>query len=287
MATPEQMQRARELFPGYSWMLDIPELADIIGRAADEQWAADRIQGALQGTTWWRERNTVARRWQELAASDPAEAQRQQNALALQMRQWAASVGLQVSADEAAYIAGLSLSAGQGEAEWKGSIYQRFAGDLGQRPSTVRDQMGAMAAQYAVPIADPTMDKWAQDLATGMIDMNTYESYLREQAKSLFPGLANAIDRGITVQQYVQPYAQVAVQELGVNPAEIDWRDPKWNTAIHRVDPRSGQPSAMSLSDWTKELRTNAVYGFDQTQRAQEQAAQLSQALLERFGRAA
>jgi hypothetical protein len=147
--------------------------------------------------------------------------------------------------------------------------------------------MGQMAAKYAVPLSDQIVDKWSQDLATGMVDMNVYESYLREQAKSLFPGLANAIDRGITVDQYVQPYAQIAVQELGVNPAEIDWRDPKWNTAIHRIDPKTGVPTAMSLSDWTKELRTNSVYGFDQTQRAQEQAAALGQALLQRMGRAA
>ena len=287
MATPEQMQQARELFPGYAWMLDIPELADIIGRAAEERWAADRIQGALQGTGWWRERNTIARQWQELTQTDPAEATRQQNMLALQMRQWAASVGLQITADDAAYVAGLSLARGASESEWKGGIYQEFAGVRGQRPSTVRDQMGAMAAQYAVPLSDQTVDKWSQDLATGMVDMNMYESYLREQAKSLFPGLSNAIDRGITVQQYVQPYAQIAVQELGLNPGEIDWRDPKWNTAIHRVDAKTGVPTSMSLADWTKELRTNAVYGFDQTQRAQEQAAALSQGLLQRFGRAA
>jgi hypothetical protein len=287
MATPEQMQQARDLFPGYAWMLDVPELADIIGRAAEERWIADRIQGALQGTNWWRERNTVARRWQELVQTDPAEARRQQLALALQMRQWAASVGLQVSSDEASYIAGLTLAGGASESEWKGSIYQQFAGVQGQQPTTVREQMGQMAAKYAVPLSDQIVDKWSQDLATGMVDMNVYESYLREQAKSLFPGLANAIDRGITVDQYVQPYAQIAVQELGVNPAEIDWRDPKWNTAIHRIDPKTGVPTAMSLSDWTKELRTNSVYGFDQTQRAQEQAAALGQALLQRMGRAA
>lgn len=287
MATPEEIQKAKELFPGFAWMLDVPDLAGIITQAAAEQWTADRIQGAIQGTQWWKDRNTIARKWSELSQTDPAEAQRQIGLLATQMMQWSSSVGLRMTTDEARYVASLSLSAGQGEAEWKANIYKQYTQVAGQQPTPIRDQLSIKAADYAIPMSSQIMDKWAQDLATGMVDMNTYESYLREQAKSLFPGLSNAIDRGITVSQYVQPYAQIAVQELGVNPQEIDWRDPKWSTAIHRVDPKTGVPTSMSLSDWTKELRTNSVYGYDQTQKAQEEAAMLGNALLQRFGRAA
>lgn len=287
MATPEEIQKARELFPAYAWMLDVPDLAGIITQAAAEQWTADRIQGAIQGTQWWRDRNTVARRWQELTQSDPAEATRQQNLLATQMMQWASSVGLRVTQDEARFVAGLALSGGQGESEWKANIYKQFTTVAGQQPTTVRDQLSIKASQYAIPMSDTIMDKWAQDIATGMVDMNTYESYLREQAKSLFPGLTNALDRGITVSQYVQPYAQIAVQELEIAPESIDWRDPKWNTAIHKVDPKTGVPTSMSLSDWTRELRTNTIYGYDQTQKGQQQAAMLGNALLQQFGRAA
>lgn len=287
MATAEQMQRVRELFPAYAWMLDVPDLANIISQAADEQWAADRIQGALQGTQWFKDRSAVARQWAELSQSDPAEAKKQQSSLAVQMRQWASSVGLTVSADEAMYIAGLSLSAGQTQAEWQANIYRQYTEVAQQRPTVVVDQLKMKASEYAVPLSDAVMNKWSQDIAIGMVDMNTYESYLREQAKSLFPGLANAIDRGITVSQYVQPYAQVAVQELGINPQEIDWRDPKWGMAIQQTDPKTGTSAAMSLADWTRELRTNDVFGYDKTPKAQEQATMLSQALLKRFGSAA
>lgn len=287
MATAEQIQKVKELFPAYSWMLDVPDLANIITQAADEQWAADRIQGALQGTQWFKDRSALARQWAELSQSDPGEAKKQQSALAVQMRQWASSVGLTVSADEAMYIAGLSLSAGQSQNEWQANIYRQYTENAKQRPTVVVDQLKMKASEYAIPLSDAVMNKWSQDIATGMVDMNTYESYLREQAKSLFPGLSNAIDRGITVAQYVQPYAQVAVQELGINPQEIDWRDPKWNMAIQRTDPKTGMSSAMSLSDWTRELRTNDVFGYDKTPKAQEQATMLSQALLQRFGSAA
>ena len=287
MATPEQIQKVKELFPAFSWMLDVPDLANIITQAADEQWAADRIQGALQGTQWFKDRSALARQWTELLQSDPAEARKQQSALAVQMRQWASSVGLTVSADEAMYIASLSLGNGESQAEWQANIYRQYTQAAGQKPTVVVDQLKARAYEYAIPLSDSVMLKWSQDIATGMADMNTYESYLREQAKSLFPSLSNAIDRGITVNQYVQPYAQVAVQELGINPQEIDWRDPKWNMAIQRTDPKTGTSTAMSLADWTREIRTNDVFGYDKTPKAQEQATMLSQALLQRFGSAA
>ena len=287
MATAEEIQRAKELFPGFSWMLDVPDLAGIITQAADEQWAVDRIQAAIQGTQWWKDRNTIGRQYQELVQTDPAEATRQRQMLATQMRQWASSVGLTVAANEADFIANLALQNGNSEAEWKANIYKQYTTVAGQKPTPVQDQMTAKAAEYAIPISDQTMAKWAQDLSTGMVDMNTFESYLREQAKSLFPGLSNAIDRGITVAQYVQPYAQIAVQELGINQNEIDWRDPKWNTAIHQIDPKTGASTSMSLSDWTRELRTNSVYGFDQTERAKDQAMQLSNSILQQFGRVA
>ena len=203
------------------------------------------------------------------------------------MRQWASSVGLTVSADEAMYIASLSLGNGESQAEWQANIYRQYTQAAGQKPTVVVDQLKARAYEYAIPLSDSVMLKWSQDIATGMADMNTYESYLREQAKSLFPSLSNAIDRGITVNQYVQPYAQVAVQELGINPQEIDWRDPKWNMAIQRTDPKTGTSTAMSLADWTREIRTNDVFGYDKTPKAQEQATMLSQALLQRFGSAA
>lgn len=278
---------ARKLYPDLAWMLDIPEVGSILVRAALEGWDSGRLTSAIHATSWWTQRNDAQRAWMELSTTNPGQAETQQRSLASQMMAWASQNGITMTQDEAIYIAGLALTNGNSQAEWQAAIVKRYIGENGQSAQPVIDQLKAMASQYAVPMSEATIKQWEMQILTGQVNQATFESYLREQAKSLFPGLANAIDRGITVAQYVQPYAQIAVQELGINPNEIDWTNPKWNTAIHQIDPKSGTPVAMSLSDWTRTLRSDPIYGYGESQRGMEQASSLGQALAQMFGVAA
>lgn len=281
------INQIRTQYPNMAWMLDVPDLANILIRAGTEQWDDGRVVAAIQATQWWKDRNQQARSFEEMLNTDPASAEQQVSSLATQMMQFAARNGMSLSSAQSIYIARESLVKGRTQQEWQQNLTTFLTGQAGQTSTVQAGNLKALAAQYAVPMSDATISKWAQDMMTGMVDENTFRAYLVEQAKSLFPSLSNALDRGITVQQYVQPYAQIAAQELEINPNDIDWRDMKWSSALHQIDPKTGSPVSMSLSDWTRELRTNPVYGFDTTIRAQEQAAQLGQALLQRLGRAA
>lgn len=280
------VNQIRSTYPNMAWMLDVPELADVILKAGIEQWDEGRVVAAAQATQWWKDRNAQGRAFEQLQQTDPGSANQQADALRDEMLRWAGAQGFNLTEAQAQYIARESLVKGRTPQEWQANI-TNWAFSQGQSPVALGTKLNQLAAEYAVPISGETLKQWERNVLTGKADEATFTAYLQEQAKSLFPSLSNAIDRGITVRQYVAPYQEVAVQELGVNPAEIDWRDPKWSAAIHRIDPRTGDPVAMSLSDWSKELRTNSIYGFDSTQKAQEQASQLSQALLDRFGRAA
>lgn len=277
--------QAQSLYPQYAWALQQPELASVLVKAAQEQWDEGRTASAIQGTEWWKSRSEAQRQWAQISGTDPGEANRLREQKIQEILNWGSQNGIPITRDEAAYVAGGALDNGMPPQEWQALLAAEFIGRRGQSAAPVADQLNAMASEYAVPMSGETLRQWEQNILSGQADQNTFRAYLAEQAKSLFPSLSNAIDRGITVKQYVASYQEIAVQELGINPEEVDWRDPKWNTAIHRQTQNG--PVAMSLSEWTRELRTNSVYGYDQTQRAQEQAAQLGQALLERFGRAA
>lgn len=281
------MNHIREMYPTLAWMLAVPELADLLIKAGMENWEPGRIKAAIEGTQWWKDRNQSARNFEEQLNSDPATAEQQVQSLKTQVLQFARQNNMNVSDAEALFIARDSLRLGRTQQEWQASVVGKYGAASASGASPTAQQLKALAAQYAVPMSDATLQKWVQDMLTGMVDQNTFRAYLIEQAKSLFPSLANALDRGITVQQYVAPYQEIAAQELGINVADIDWTDPKWSTAIHRIDPKTGQPVSMSLSDWQKELRTNPIYGFDQTTRAKDQATALGQNLLERLGFAA
>lgn len=276
-----------KLYPTMAWMLDVPDLAKIVIDAGINQWDEGRILSALQATEWWKARNEAARAQEGLYRTDPATWEMNKSAIETQIKQFASVNGITLTADEAAYIAFQAYTKGWSSGEWQAQIVNQFMGVGGQGAAPVGSRLNQMAAEYAVPLSDATLRQWEQQILTGMADENTFRAYLQEQAKSLFPGLANAIDRGITVQQYVAPYAEIAVQELGINPADIDWRDPKWSAAIHKIDSSTGAPTSMSLADWTRELRTNSIYGFAETTRAKELASQLGTGLAQMFGRAA
>lgn len=163
-----------------------------------------------------------------------------------------------------------------------------YAMDPASADAKVKDEaskMRQLADQYALDLADVTLEQWARKELSGEIGEDGFGEYLREQAKSMFPSLAKAIDQGITVDQYADPYRQTAARMLEIAPESIRWSDPKWNRALQTIDPQTGQRVSMSLADWQTLIRTDAAYGFDRTSQAQAAAAEFAGQLAKTFGR--
>jgi hypothetical protein len=137
---------------------------------------------------------------------------------------------------------------------------------------------------YGVPLSDFASSMAGRQLNAGMVDINSITGSAITAAKSLYPGLSDMLDRGITVRQAADPYLQIAQQELGVDPTTVSLTDPKWNRAINSIDGSSGQRVSMSLSDWTKTIRSDSSYGYDKTDAAQTKAAQLNTQLRQLMG---
>jgi hypothetical protein len=141
--------------------------------------------------------------------------------------------------------------------------------------------------EYALTMADVTLQQWSRKILSGEVEGGAFDAYLKEQAKSLFPTLAGAIDAGFTVRQYADQYAQRASQRLGIAPESINFSDEKWRRALVRIDPKTGERSAMNLDEWDNEIRTNPIYGYDNSAEAIGSAAKFAQQIGERFGKVA
>ena len=152
-------------------------------------------------------------------------------------------------------------------------------GQAGQNITRLRQ----IADDYLVPISDGTLAEWAKNMLKGEVDEEMFRKTMVEQAKSLFPGLAQALDRGISVRQYVNPYVELAARELELNPTAIDLKDPKWSKPLFQTT-KDGQPSQMSLAEWQTELRRNTQYGWQNTKAARAEASTFALGLLEDFG---
>jgi hypothetical protein len=138
-----------------------------------------------------------------------------------------------------------------------------------------------------VPISNQRLDQWTTNVLRGEASPEDFESYLKAQAKSLWddPQLQAALDRGVTTDQYLDPYREMAAQELEMNPEDINWLgSPKWSKAIF-AQGKDGSRNIRSLADWQRELRTNAVYRYDQTSGARDAAAQFTTELATMFGK--
>jgi hypothetical protein len=138
------------------------------------------------------------------------------------------------------------------------------------------------AGQYYVPMSDQALQGWTQKIIGGQITADSFSAYLKEQAKSLFPGLANAIDQGITVQHYTDPYRQIAAQTLELNPDSVDFSSPKFSPALYQKDAKTGANTSMTLSDFGTYLR--GLPDYAKTNQANQQVADFGSSLLNTFG---
>lgn len=270
-----------------AWAVNVPELKAIFDQAVNENWDEARIIGAISATPWWKTTADTARLWQEKRAQDPATADRLFTQQRAQLLDQASQLGISLAGTDFDAMVERSLSLGLDQNQITDMLLAAGGQVTPGLLTSTQDQLRAQAANYAVPISTQTLATWAQQIAGGAATPDGFVSYLHEQAKSLFPALAAAIDSGITVRQYAEPYVQIASNELGLNPRDINLSDTKWSRAISGIDPATNTPAAMSLYDWTRLIRTDETYGYDKTPGALADATQVKDTLLKQMGFAA
>jgi hypothetical protein len=120
---------------------------------------------------------------------------------------------------------------------------------------------------------------------------NKATEQFQQQAAGLYPTLAAQIKAGNTVQNLTAPYLTVAQAVTGVPSSTMMTEQQggglsKWSNFLQGgTDPKTGQPTTMTLDQWKKTLMQDPQYGFQKTQGAQDMAEQLSSAILNEFGR--
>lgn len=282
--------RIKQEHPDIFSLLNKPGIMDVaaqIMRAEDSgtPWTDAQITSALQATPYYQTTSTEQRSWDILQATDPATAHERGMTSARSVVDLEQQLGIQLTSDQTWNLSVQATINGWDPTRIRYEMLQlkdtaTSGGDIAANAAQVK----SLANSYGVPLSDNSTLTWAKQLASGIIDQDAVKGYLVEQAKSLFPALSGALDRGVTVQQYVDPYLQIAQQELGVNPAGVSLTDPKWSQILNQVDPKSGQRVTMSLDQALKTFRTDPSFGYDQTSQAANSATALATQLSQKFG---
>ena len=148
--------------------------------------------------------------------------------------------------------------------------------------ATTEQQIRQIAGQYLIPMSPQAMERWMEQIVRGEVDIAGFTAYVTEQAKSLFPGMAAALDRGVTVAQYTDPYRQIIAQELELNPDSIDLNSPKYRPVLDQIDAK-GNRASMTLTEAAEYVRKQPEW--QKTSGANARAASLTETLLNTFGK--
>ena len=290
-------------YPDLAWMLNVPDLANVIVSAAGSGAAEANVQAELEATPWWKTNGDSVRNWIQETQTDPGQAQSDMVAQESSMSATLAQMGLAATSAQIQLLASQSLALGWTDQEIKDNITKNItankdgsfsfnyagvvAGQNGQPGSLGAsvDSIQAEAAKYLVPISDSTAQAFSTSLADGHMTMDSVDAYFQQQATSLYPSIAGAIAQGVTPADYVTPYKEVAAQLLGVTPDSIDMTKPQYQRALSQPGP-NGVPTAMSLYDWQQTLMSDPQYGYMNSVNAKDRASSIASGLAEVFGKA-
>lgn len=282
------IEQIKQDYPAFVPLMGIPDIATLILKASapGAQWTPQKLQAEIQGTDWWKNTSQPARNWQVLQLTQPGEASRQSAQMAVQVHQLAATEGVVLTPQDLGELVQSAQSN-----QWNAAqIQQAVAGHatLKQDKAGTIEQttMGlqSTASQYGIPVSPHTAFQWAQKIAAGTATADSFTAYAKDQAKALYPTLAQHLDQGMTVRQLADPYLQIAGQVLGVDPNSLELSSQKWSAALQGKGPDGKIVGPMSQDAWTQKLMSDPQYGYDHTENARAAATNIVQQLGTAFG---
>jgi hypothetical protein len=284
-------EAAKELYGGYYAIVSsVPELRGLLERAYKEKWSDSKFDYELRQTSWWKTNSGSAREWDLGSQVDPASAQQRIEQRVAELRNMALSQ-FQVNISDVVLrkLATDSLRFGWSQQLVMNAIgieAVRSPGGMGQLAQGFLGQgLKNTANEYGVTLSEPVLTKWLTEIATGQQTKETYQTYILETAKKLFPSISGQLDTGQTFQQIIDPYRNVASQILEINPETINFLDPKWTKAISLPE-QNGQQRSMTFSEWGDYLRQERSFGYEYTSQAQQRAYAVANDLANLFGKA-
>ena len=276
-------------YPSLGWAIDHPELGPILSEAVAKGWDEPTIVARVKQTTWYRSTTDAQRQWELLRNDNPGEAAKMLSGGVSTTQQIASRLGISLTGDQALWIGTYAVANGWTEAQIISNMITNYAhintyqgaGSLGGQLGSFQDQAMARAKEWGVPMSDAASFEWSKQMATGFIDQQGLDAYLRDQAASRFPTLKPMYDMGFTTRQIFDPYIQQTAQLMETSPSMIDFTDPKWLPMVDSIAD-DGTRRPMSLSEAGRYVRGQTEWR--QTQQAGETAARTAETIMQKFG---
>lgn len=275
-----------------------PEVKKAIELAIEYKWTQEQFNRYIETKTEWGRKTTDAQALFDLQikgskAEDLEQTIKRRFDL---LKEQADTAGVAISDADLQKFARSSVRSALDEADIRGWIASKFSmpSTTGQptdeaqvmegTAASIGDELKQMARSYGVTITDETLQKKIQQ---GLKQGGSWREWVegqrnlfRQNAKSLYPSASENLDN-FTLEELLDPYLEDAAAMLGVQRNNMDISNPMWTKALENPD---GSP--MTRDQWMTTLRTDKQYGWDKTNKARAEAAEIGDELLRMFGMA-
>lgn len=245
-------------YPDLAWMLGEPELGAFIQEVTeDPNMSQSEALQRFEATRWYQDRSTDQRNWDILFKSDPVTARRSIERQALLIRNMAMSQGIELGPAMAEELAYDSLAYGMTDEEVKAKLMVWVdQGRVTSVPGAFGDSAAAikaMAASYYITLSDGQAENLAKNVFVGKASLDVIRNDFAEKAKAAYPWLTEAIDGGLTGQQYYEPIIGEVASLLELSPSEVNLMDPEWKQLLTVSDDgKLRAPTITEAGQWAR-----------------------------------
>lgn len=282
---------ASEIYGSYYHLIkQEPEVAELIAKAAFEEWEPDKFQYQLEQTGWWRRTSASIREFENEYARDPATVQARIDALAAQIRQDALNLNVRLTGETLNQLATDAIRQGWTEQQVTNAIGMT-AIDVGgaEGVTSLRygyygNKINEIAASYGVSISDTEFNQLVNKFAVGEENEQSLTSAFQTRATALFPALSERLMAGETFADIVEPYRNRASKILEQDFSASDFMDnDSFAQAVTYIGD-DGKQRPMTYTEWGQYLRSNREFGYEYTSEAQSRAYQVANRIADIFG---
>lgn len=289
-AVPEDWElAASEIYGAYFHIIkQDPQVAELIAKAAFEEWEPDKFQYQLEQTNWWRTTSEAVRKFDNLYARDPATAQADIDRYAQELKQDALDLNIRLTGEQLNQLAYDAIRGGMTKQQVTNALgmlaTSSAEGVTSLRYGYYGNTINQLASNYGVSISDDEFNQLVDRFAVGQENEESLTSSFQAKATALFPALSERLMAGETFSQIVEPYRYRASQILGRDFASTDFMDnDSFSQAVTYVGD-DGKERPMTYTEWGQYLRSNREFGYEFTDEAQSRAYMVANRIADIFG---
>lgn len=287
MAGPDITAALRQY--GYVGSLanSVPELRELLKRAAAQKWDMNEFARALQDSKWWKTQSDAVKQYTVTRSTKPGEFVEQQRNVTRKIQAIAAQLGVSLL-HGGNHLPGLVQGAmmhGWDEDTLRQEIGKLWAFSKGREPvgqaGTYAQQIRQLYNEYGLGYTSNTIAKLLRGVMAGQSTMDTVKAGVLQAAKSTYAGLVPQLDQGQTVKDVADQYTQQMSQILELPPERVTVMTPRVQQAL-QYKGADGKPASMPLWQFQQSLRTDPRW--DKTKNATDAAYGILGNIKEKWG---